>query len=216
MPEEPKKKGKRESNSTPSQKRAMREEIFAREYVADSRLNGQEAAIRAGYSPKTARAAASRLLTKSNVQAMIAELTKAKADALDLKAEQVLRELKLMGFSNMLDYIRVQDGDAYIDLSKLTREQAAAIQEITVEEYTEGKGKDKRDIRKTRFKLTDKRGSLELLGRHLKLFSEKVQMDVKHTFGGVDDMSEEEADAILQAGARIRSVASSRRQNQEI
>jgi hypothetical protein len=121
-----------------------------------------------------------------------------------------------MGFSNMMDYISVQDGDAYVDLSKLTREQAAAIQEITVEEYTEGRGKDKRDIRKTRFKLTDKRGSLELLGRYLKLFSDKVQMDVKHTFGGVDDMSEEEADAILKAGARIRSVASSRSQSQEI
>jgi phage terminase small subunit len=94
MPEEPKEKRKRRtpegSNSTPSKKRAIRESIFAREYVADSKLNGQEAAIRAGYSPKTARAAASRLLTKSNVQAMIAELTKAQADALDLKAEQVL------------------------------------------------------------------------------------------------------------------------------
>jgi phage terminase small subunit len=215
MPEEPKEKvkcGKPGSDSTPSKKRAMREEIFAREYVID--LNGTKAAIAAGYSEKGADVRAAELLGNRRVQAMIAELSKSKADALDLKAEQVLRELKLMGFSNMLDYVTVKDGDAYVDLSKLTREQAAAIQEITVEEYTEGRGKEARDIKRTRFKLADKRGSLELLGRHLKLFSEKVQMDVKHTFGGVDDMSEEEADAILKAGAR--SVASSRRQGQEI
>lgn len=150
-----------------------RHPIFAREYVLD--LNGTRAAIAAGYAPKSAKVTASRLLTKANVKTLIAELTKAKADKLDLKAEHVLEELKRMAFSNMLDYIKVQDGDAFIDLSKLTREHAAAIQELTVEEYTEGRGEEKRDIKKTRFKLCDKRGSLELLGRYLKLFTDRVE-----------------------------------------
>jgi hypothetical protein len=58
-----------------------------------------------------------------------------------LRAEKVLRELSLIGFANMQDYITIDgDGCARIDLWQLSRDQAAAIQEITVED-TEGDGK---------------------------------------------------------------------------
>lgn len=89
-------------------KRELRDERFAREYVID--LNGEQDAIRAGYAPKSAKVTASRLLTKPNVKAIIAELAKQQADKLDLKAEKVLRELSLMGFSSMQDYIAIDDG----------------------------------------------------------------------------------------------------------
>lgn len=154
-------------------KSGARWQMFAREYVID--LNGTRAAIAAGYSEKTARAAASRLLTKHNVQGLVEKLTTERAKRLEITADRVLSELAKMAFANMHDYVSVQDGDAYVDLSKLTRDQAAAIQEITVEEYTEGRGEEKRDIKRTRFKLADKRGSLELLGKHLKLFTEKLE-----------------------------------------
>ncbi len=55
-------------------RRISRHEIFAREYVKD--LNGTRAAIAAGYSRKTARVTASQLLTKPNIQKLLAELTK--------------------------------------------------------------------------------------------------------------------------------------------
>ena len=161
-------------------KKELRDERFAREYVKD--LNGEQAAIRAGYSAKSARSKASQLLTKVNVQALIAELTKKQADKLDLSAEKVLRELMLMGFSNMQDYVSVQkDGFAYVDLSKLTREQAAAIQEITTDSYVEDAEDDEgqegsRVVTKVKFKLADKRGSLELLGKHLKLFVDHTEV----------------------------------------
>jgi hypothetical protein len=49
------------------------------------------------------------------------------AEKLDLSAEKVLRELSLIGFANMLDYVKTTDGgNAYVDFSHLTREQAAA------------------------------------------------------------------------------------------
>ncbi len=162
-----------------TKKKELRDMRFAHEYVID--LNATRAAIAAGYSRKGARRAGTRLSTNVHVKALIAELTKKSADVLDLKAENVLRELQLMGFSNMLDYTQVHNGELVHDFSKLTREQAAAIQEITVEEYTEGRGKDARDIKKTRFKLSDKRGSLELLGKHLKLFNERLDI------GNADD-----------------------------
>ena len=152
-----------------------RHELFAREYVKD--LNGKRAAIAVGYSAKTADAAASRLLSNVKVQTLVATLTKKHADKLDLSTEKVLSELSSMGFSNMLDYIKVtEERSAYVDLSCLTQEQAAAIQEVTVDEYIEGKGKDARKVKRTRLKLVDKIRSLDLLGRHLKLFTERIEV----------------------------------------
>ena len=77
----------------------------------------------------------------------------------------------------MLDYIKTtEEGDAYVDLSNLTREQAAAIQQITVDEFVDGRGKNVREVKRTRLKLADKNRSLELLGKHLKLFTERVEV----------------------------------------
>lgn len=152
---------------TPKQK------LFVKEYLVD--LNATRAAIAAGYSEKTARQQGARLLSNVDIATELAESAQKRAEKLDISAEKVLTELSRMAFCNMLDYMRVQDGDAYVDFSTLTREQAAAIQEIIVEEYSEGKGKERRDIKRTKFKLAEKRGSLELLGRHLKLFTDKIE-----------------------------------------
>jgi len=117
------------------------------------------------------------LLSNVKVQVLVADLTKKHADKLDLSAEKVLSELSKLGFSNIMDYIgTTSDGDAYIDLSELDREQASATQEVTVNEYMEGKGKDARKVKRTRLKLVDKIRSLDLLGRHLKLFTDRIEV----------------------------------------
>ena len=152
-----------------------RHERFCREYLKD--LNGTRAAIAADYAKKGAKVRASELLTNRNIQALLAKLTKHQADKLDLSTEKVLTELSSMGFSNMLDYIKTtEEGIAYVDLSNLTREQSSAIQEVTVDEYMEGKGKHARKVKRTKLKLLDKIRSLELLGKHLKLFTERVEV----------------------------------------
>jgi phage terminase small subunit len=97
-----------------------------------------------------------------------------RAERLEISADKVLQEIAVLGFANMGDYIQVQqDGSFYIDFSKLTRQQKAAIQEATVEEYTEGRGDEARNVKRTKFKLCDKGINLERLGKHLKLFTEK-------------------------------------------
>ncbi len=152
-----------------------RRELFARAYVID--CNATNAAIKAGFAKKTAYSQGSRLLKDVEVQARIAQLVAEKAQKLDISAEKVLGELAKMGFANMLDYMRVdEDGEFVVDFSKLTREQAAAIQEYTVD-ATGGTGDGERKVvMRTRFKLADKARSLELLGQHLKLFTEKIEV----------------------------------------
>ncbi len=156
-------------------RRNSRHETFCREYIID--LNGTRAAIAAGYSKRTAHAAACRLLSNVKVKKLLAQLTRKHADKLDLSAEKVLSELSRMAFSNLLDYGTVtDDGGFVIDLSTLTREQAAAIHEITVDEYMDGRGEGARTVKRTKFKLASKIDALALLGKYLKLFTEKIEV----------------------------------------
>ena len=175
-----------------------RHDRFCREYLKD--LNGTRAAIAAGYAKKGAHVRAAELLRNRKVQGLLAELTKKHADKLDLSTEKVLAELSKRAFSNFLDYVKItEDGDAVVDLSSLTREQAAAIQEITVDEYTEGKGKHARQVKRTKFKLADKDRSLELLGRYLKLFTDKIEV------AGLEGLAEKLFEARARKNAKKRT-----------
>lgn len=99
----------------------------------------------------------------------------ARATRCAIKADDVLREIARMAFSNMYDYIRIQeDGSPVVDLSALNRDTAAAIQEVTVDTYMEGRGKGAREVKRLKFKLADKARNLDMLGRHLKLFGVKT------------------------------------------
>lgn len=64
---------------------------FVREYLVD--LNGTQAAIRAGYSPKTAVVQGSRLLTYANIQSAIQKAMDKRAAKVEVSAEYVLRNL---------------------------------------------------------------------------------------------------------------------------
>lgn len=161
------------SNLSPKQRR------FVAEYLVD--LNATQAAIRAGYSERTARSIGQENLTKPDIRRAIEEAESEHLERVGVRASAVLEELARLGFSNMLDYLNIsRDGEPYVDLSEMTREQAAAVQEVTVEDYLEGRGEDAREVRRVKFKLVDKKGPLELLGKHLKLFTERHE----HTGAG--------------------------------
>lgn len=67
-------------------------ERFCREYVIDG--NGAQAAIRAGYSAKTAVVQASQLLRLLNVQRRVEELRQKVSDKLELTEEKILRDIE--------------------------------------------------------------------------------------------------------------------------
>ncbi len=147
---------------------------FCEEYIID--LNAKQAAIRSEYgnTPKHSGSAGVRLLNNPQVQDYIAILAKKKSKKLELTADRVLKEIMKLAFSNMEDYSLVgKDGNPHLDLSNISRDQFAAVTELTSETYVE-KG-SKKTVKKAKIKLSDKTKNLELLGRHLKLFTDKVE-----------------------------------------
>lgn len=157
-------------------KLTAKQQRFVEEYLID--LNATQAAIRAGYSAKRAAEIGYQLLQKTTVQEMIQTAQQERSERTQITADQVLQELAKLGFSNMMDYMSVgANGDPYVDLSRLTRDQAAAITEVTVEDFLDGRGEDARDVRRVKFKLADKRAALVDIGRHLAMFTDKQEVN---------------------------------------
>lgn len=145
---------------------------FVTEYLVD--LNATQAAIRSGYSQKTAASIGEENLRKPEIAAAVQKAMAARSHRTEITADRVLKELAKIGFANMLDYVTVgTNGDPFVDLSAMDRDQAAAIQEVTVEDFKDGRGEEARDVRKVKFKLHDKKGALVDIGRHLGMFIDR-------------------------------------------
>lgn len=159
-----------------------KQQTFADTYLCDPELNATKSYKQAypKSSLKSAEARASELLRNIKVSTYIAKAMDARSRRTEIDSDGVLQEKAKMAFANMLDYITpTEDGAVTVDLSKLTRDQAAAITEVTVDEYTDGRGEGAREVRRIRFKLADKGKHLELLGKHLKLFTDRHELTGK-------------------------------------
>jgi phage terminase small subunit len=141
---------------------------FVREYLICR--NGTRAAIAAGYAEKSAKVTASRLLTKANVAAAIAEGEKKAEERAAATLDQVIAELARVAFSGMSKFVSVTpEGDPMIDLSACTPADLDLLSEITVEDYKEGRGENARDVRRIKVKPLDRMNALITLGKHLGL-----------------------------------------------
>ena len=148
-------------------------ERFAQEVAQGA--SASLAFVRAGYAKNDGNAG--RLNRNELVRSRIEEILSEGAAKAGVTVERVLNEIALLGFANMADYMRSSpDGDPYLDFSALTRDQAAALVEVTVEDFKDGRGSDARDVRRVKFKLADKLGALEKLGKHIGMFKDKVEL----------------------------------------
>lgn len=166
---------------------------FADEWLVD--LNGTRAYKTAYPSVKkdeTAKAAASRLLTNVNVKAYIQERQKEREKRTEITQDSVLHELALIAFAKASDYARVVEKDAVVEVDgnmvPVLDEDGNQVKYRTVEpiltdELTEDQKKAIAVIKKGRdgfeIKPYSKIQALELLGKHLGMFTEKVE--VKNT-----------------------------------
>ncbi|WP_299083186.1 terminase small subunit [uncultured Paraglaciecola sp.] len=151
----------------------VRQKRFCEEYIVD--LNATQAAIRAGYSKRTAGVQAHDLLKKPEIQAIISTLQDDRSKRTQITADRVLEELGKIGFAD----IRKAFGDQNTVLlpGDMDDDIAGALvgMEVTTRpsgEYDENDRPIMENVHK--FRLADKVRGLELLGRHLLLFKDRV------------------------------------------
>jgi phage terminase small subunit len=123
---------------------------FVEEFLVD--LNGKQAAIRAGYSPKTAEVQASRLLNYPKVRVALEDAMQARSKRTEVTVDRVVTEHARIAFANMQDYWP-RPGET-IDLQRLDQDRTAAVEEIIMEEFVDQAGAVHR---RTRVKLHDKK-----------------------------------------------------------
>lgn len=137
---------------------------FVEEYLID--LNATQAAIRAGYSPDTAKSIGSENLTKPDIQARIAKAMAERSRRTGVNADRVIMELAKIAFVNASDVI---DADTATVKADALPEDTAAIQSVKVKTFGE-------DGLEREVKMADKLKALELLGKHLGMFKDKVEL----------------------------------------
>lgn len=139
----------------------LKQQRFVEEYLFD--LNATQAAVRAGYSPKTAYRIGANLVQKSSVQEAIRAAQVERSKRTQITADEVLKELARIAFSDIRKAATFGPAGVQIRSSaELDDATAAAISEVS-ETTTQFGGSRK-------VKLHDKVKALELAGRHLGLF----------------------------------------------
>ena len=143
-----------------------KQKIFANEYLID--LNATRA-YRVAYpsvkKDETARVNGSRLLTNANVAAYIAERMKERQERTEITQDRVVEELAAIALARMDNYAEIKNNRVLIkDSAEFTEMQARAIGGIK-------QGKFGIEV-----KLNDKLKALELLGRHLGMFKDKLEV----------------------------------------
>lgn len=142
---------------------------FVEEYLID--LNATQAAIRAGYSVKTAQEQGSQNLSKLIIQKVLSERMQARAARIEITQDRVLNELAKLAF---LDIRKAFDETGNLKpIRDLDDETAAAIAGLDVAELTSD-GQVIGTLKK--IKLSDKKGALELIGRHLRMWNDKLDI----------------------------------------
>ena len=140
---------------------------FVEEYLID--LNATQAAIRAGYKAKNGQRASEighELLKKTQVSEAISEAIAERSKRTGINADRVLLELARIAFVNADDVINAKDATLKEDAS---RDDLAAIQSVKVKSF--GEDGVEREI-----KLADKLKALDMLGRHLAMWNDKLQL----------------------------------------
>ncbi|MCX2201127.1 terminase small subunit [Pantoea agglomerans] len=152
-----------------------KQEMFCREYLID--LNATQAAIRAGYSERTARASGYENLTKPDIQSRIADLKLQRNEQVNIDAAYVLRRLVEIDEMDVLD-ILLENGELkpVMNWPKVWRTSLSGI------DVTEIAGDAAGLLKK--IKWPDKVKNLELLGKHIAVQAFREQVKTEHDVVG--------------------------------
>jgi len=162
---------------------------FIDEYLID--LNATQAAIRSGYSEKTAEAIGFENLRKPKIEAEVRRRMKDREKRTEVTQDRVLKELAKIAFSDIKDFLEFKtaetkigendDGDPIIDYQTIINLKDSAdvdgslISEVQLKDGT------------LKFKLHDKMAALDKIGKHLGMFTDKVEVkgNINNPFEGM-------------------------------
>lgn len=155
-----------------------RQQRFIEEYLVD--LNGTQAAIRAGYAPAAAEVQASRLLRNVKIQVEVDRLKLARSQRVEVTSDTVLGELLKLA---TCDIGAAFNADGSLKpIHEIPEATRRAISAVEVDELFEGHGKEREQVGYTRkIKFWAKPECLIALGKHLKLFTERIEHTGKVT-----------------------------------
>lgn len=158
-----------------------RQKLFVKEYLVD--CNGTQAAIRAGYSAKTAGEQAPRLLANVRIKEAVQNGLKEKYHRFDLTAERVLLEIHRLA---NYDITKAYDKDGnLLPLHEMPEDVRRAISSVETESVMRDNKDptdpeaDKTMVTVKKIKFADKRGHLDLLAKHFKLLVDKIELTGK-------------------------------------
>lgn len=155
---------------------------FCDEYLVD--LNATQAAIRAGYSVNTAKEMGYENLTKPHIQKVIAKRIAERSKRTGVNQDRIVNELAKIAFVNILDIV---DEEGRIR-SDATEEDLACIESIKHKESSSING----DSTEREVKIASKLKALELLGKHVGMWNDKlnVSLTLPVMFEGEDELEE--------------------------
>jgi len=145
-------------------KLSAKRQRFIDEYCVD--FNGTQAAIRAGYSANSANMQAARLLANDNIRKALDEKRLEIAESSKLKVSDVIDELKNIAFSDITQLLSFNNSKAKVKSSRRLSEDARKVI-ASVSQTQNG----------LTIKMHDKVKALELLGRYLNIFTDRVEVD---------------------------------------
>ena len=152
--------------------------LFVREYLKD--LNATNAAIRAGYSKKTAVVQGCRLLTYAKIPEAIEKGFQKRANKVEVDADYVLRRLKAIDDMQVSEIL--EDDLTLKPLSEWPLTWKQSISSIDLQELSAGMNNSEAAMTVIKkIKWPDKIKNLELLGKHVDVMAFKERIDHNHT-----------------------------------
>lgn len=166
-----------------------KQKLFVQEYLID--LNATQAAIRAGYKAtkkNTFEVIGYQLLQKTSVSEQIQLAMAERSRRTGINQDRVIQELARIAFVNPQNVINSEDASVRADASE---DDLACIQSVKVKTMDGDKGSSvEREVR-----LADKMRALELLGKHLGMFKDKIELDADMELNITVDYGEDDGDA---------------------
>lgn len=172
---------------------SVKHEAFCQEYIRDLNAGAAYKRVYPKSSLKTAETNGPKLLRKAQIKDRVKELMQGTFEEYKIDRVKILKELELLATVNMAEALN-EDGSMK-KVSEMPLAVQKALSGIDTQEIYEGTGQDRvyvGDLKK--IKLFDKTRSLEMLGRHLKLFTDVVE----HKF------TDALADRLSKARSRIK------------